>query len=256
VNAVKRLPKTLQATAYHEAGHAVLAREFGISIDHVTIVPNEAANSLGHVLRASTSDWEHDLRTEGDVEPAQWGPMFQHVVQSLAGCVAEAKFTGRHNYQGAHSDRVSVYDALTAIAAEEQERRALFKWLWVRTENHLARPRVWAQVEAVAHALLEQQTLTAEQFNDVCMDALQIPRSQRIQPKNWADEEARWNEICESIAATIISILDDNSYPADWQMELCRDLLRSTGPVLAALQHMVEERNPPQKPEDASETVE
>ena len=43
-----KITKALQSTAYHEAGHAVMAWDQGLKFHHVTIKPH--GDSLGHVL--------------------------------------------------------------------------------------------------------------------------------------------------------------------------------------------------------------
>ena len=45
---MRRTKAQLPLTAYHEAGHAIVAWRYHIAIHHVTIGPSE--DSLGHVL--------------------------------------------------------------------------------------------------------------------------------------------------------------------------------------------------------------
>ena len=48
-----REPWEIKATAYHEAGHAVLMAHFGLGFDDVTIAPDAERDSSGHITHPS-----------------------------------------------------------------------------------------------------------------------------------------------------------------------------------------------------------
>lgn len=81
------------ATAYHEAGHAVWRVNHGLVLRHVSLVPDDAAGTSGHVLggsgdlarRFGAGAW--GLR---DRERAQ-----QEIMDCFVGQLAEARALGR-----------------------------------------------------------------------------------------------------------------------------------------------------------------
>ena len=85
----------LKATAYHEAGHAVMALFLGRPIDKVTISPGKSAigvERLGacHIKKGrgkGSKDWLED-----------------EVMILLAGMVAESQITGQYCAAGAAQD--------------------------------------------------------------------------------------------------------------------------------------------------------
>ena len=89
--------ESLKATAYHEAGHAVMAELLDIPFEHVTIVRKE--NGLGHLkyqrfpkwFRPDSAQWfrpdSASTRTRRRIE--------SHIRICFAGGIAEKRFKGR-----------------------------------------------------------------------------------------------------------------------------------------------------------------
>src|SRR5271154_137066 len=96
-------------TAYHEAGHAVMALALGRPVDHVSILPD--AQFLGHcefrkaVFRPS-EDW-----------------LEREMLIALAGAAAEARHTGEYAWDAADRDRASA-EELAAERAADDARKA------------------------------------------------------------------------------------------------------------------------------------
>lgn len=141
----------LRATAYHEAGHAVMALALGRLIDRVTIVPGKTQFGLATLgqckvqkTRAKSSkDWLED-----------------EMLILLAGMVAESQFTGQYSTAGATQDLRAVRRLAESRSGggrqvERLERRALDK-----TEYILADSQHWQAVEAIVKQLLEHQTIS------------------------------------------------------------------------------------------------
>lgn len=136
----ERAEKRLQATAYHEAGHAVARWALGLNVRRVSIVPD--AESYGCCAYGLGRRFRPDLANGRLMENLVHG----HIVALLAGESAEYVLRGRHNGSGAGSDLHEAADLATYVASDEEEVEALLKWLRVKARN-LVRGRWWA-VEA------------------------------------------------------------------------------------------------------------
>ena len=153
--------RALIATAYHEAGHAVMAWAHDVGVKEVSIVPNMERNSLGHcqhiVWSAFRPDLEDSLRTRDRV---QW-----LIMVFLGGREAERRFTGRYNHGGATGDMHQVFNMASYLASSDDEIDALVRWLTIRTRNSL--DVYWAFVEGLAAALLEEQQMRGKRVREV-----------------------------------------------------------------------------------------
>jgi hypothetical protein len=143
----------------------------------VTIVPTDDA--LGHVLHYS-SGWLGQRLNEGDMSPRTEVRCYEEIMTSLAGILAEKRFTGRLNQRGAGyygtptvvhgSDYDRVSDLVQRLAGEDaHEQRALGCWLRRRTENILSGR--WKAVKAVAAALVERGTIEGPALDTLIGDA-------------------------------------------------------------------------------------
>jgi len=133
------------ATAYHEAGHAVMAMSLGRPIRRVDVVAR--GNRLG------TCEFQ-----KGIIRPTQdW--LEEQILILLAGMAAEARHTGADALGGASHDLRQVRRLATQRAggrqAERYERRMLAK-----AENFLADDASWQAVEAIAAELLRLGTIS------------------------------------------------------------------------------------------------
>lgn len=141
----------LLATAYHEAGHAVMALALGRLIDRVTIVPGKTQFGIATLgqckvqkTRAKSSkDWLED-----------------EMLILLAGMVAEAQFTGEYSAAGATQDLRAVRRLAESRSGggrqvERLERRALDKAEYILSDSNN-----WEAVEAIVKQLMEHQTIS------------------------------------------------------------------------------------------------
>lgn len=126
------------ATAYHEAGHAVVALAVGRGVHKVSIRPKQ--------------DWLGRCEFRKGVRPTA-DFVEDEILISLGGMVAEARLTG--NYDRIAADRDLRYVRRLAVQRvsdrqlERFERRMLAK-----TENVLADDGHWKAVELIAAELL------------------------------------------------------------------------------------------------------
>jgi len=165
-----RSDRQRRAIAYHEAGHAVVGY-FCPQMPkarRVTIVATD--DWLGRVLLHS-SRWLRRRLSAGDWSPRTEVRCYEQIMTSLAGPLAERRFTGRLNRRGAGYDGTSsvvrgsdydtVSDLVLRLAGEDaQDQLALGRWLQRRTENMLS--NYWKAVEAVAAALVERGTIKGQ----------------------------------------------------------------------------------------------
>ena len=137
------------ATAYHEAGHAVVAIQLGFQFKHITIIPGDD-DSLGHILyeqytmflNVGHRSFARDLR--------------DYLVSNRAGPIAEERYTGRWNDVGAAGDDEHFLSMLYRMYGDRRDRHA-------RDLTRQARRLVathWRGIECVAQALIREQTLS------------------------------------------------------------------------------------------------
>lgn len=149
-----------EATAYHEAGHAVVALSLGRLVQHISILPRQ--DRLGHC--------EHRKARLG----SSADPLESEVLIALGGIVAEARFTGTYAWDMATTDLLYVRDLVVQRVgprrAERLERRLLAK-----AEHVLAREEHWRAVELIAAELVRRGSISGraarhlfEQGSDAC----------------------------------------------------------------------------------------
>jgi hypothetical protein len=148
----------IQATAYHEAGHAVAAYRLGVSLRQVSIEPDES--SAGHVkhqrLLDKTVAYDRSDRNRMRVE--------RLVIVCLAGLEAQRKFNARTvRHFHAHSDYQSAVGAVERFTTSNEETQAYINYLLARTRSLLAEPGGWEEIIGLATALLERQRLTGKE---------------------------------------------------------------------------------------------
>jgi plasmid stabilization system protein ParE len=128
-----------EATAYHEAGHAVLALILDRPVQCVSILPDR--EHLGvcefgkHVYRPS-EDW-----------------LEREILIALGGVAAEARLTGNYAWDAAARDRKYVRRLAVQRAGERRAER-LERRLLAKAEHVLSDERYWRAVELIVAELL------------------------------------------------------------------------------------------------------
>ncbi len=157
-----KITKALQATAYHEAGHAVAAWYLGAGVKSASIVPD--ADSTGrvyyerHPLEGIDIDLDDGPHVQARLEDA--------IQIALAGPVAHRRFNPRswRHHHGEVDHRVATDLALKNCGSAEIA-SAYLKYLGL-----LARGIVktnWVAVEALAEELLERRAMSGEDVEEV-----------------------------------------------------------------------------------------
>ena len=130
---------TDDATAYHEAGHAVIALALGRPIRRVSILPDRehlGVCEFGKGAFRPTEDW-----------------LEREILIALAGIAAEARHTGNYAWDGAARDQQYVR-RLSEQRAGERRAERLERRLLAKAEHLLADEGHWRAVELIAVELV------------------------------------------------------------------------------------------------------
>ena len=101
-----------------------------------------------------------------------------NAVATLAGAVADRKFSGRRNLKGAEDDRQSVVEHLSWLSESNRRIKALYSYLHIIAEETV--DCYWPFIERVAGALLEHKTLSGKQIRRIIQETM--PRRMAQEP--------------------------------------------------------------------------
>ena len=148
--------RRLDIAAYHEAGHAVVARMLGVRVKSVTIQPT--LNYSGRVL----FDGLGRRTTE------------KKILITLAGPHAQRRFAPNSAWRSgnkAHLNSGYDFDNVALLIHDEHGngKVADLYWRYVMAKAEQLVEGWWPHIEAVASALLKRETLTgAEMWQAMC----------------------------------------------------------------------------------------
>jgi ATP-dependent Zn protease len=132
-------------TAYHEAGHAVVAFVFERPVQKLSILPDQ--RRLGHCeLRKGVNRASRD-RLEADI------------LILLAGVASEAIHSGSYNWEGAGQDLQSVR-RLAVMRSGDGQADKLTRRLLAKAEFLLRQPQNWNAVQLIAAELVEKNSVS------------------------------------------------------------------------------------------------
>ncbi len=184
-------------TAYHEAGHAVVARYSGVAVEELTIVPRSyylgcVRTAISWTLRRLLSNssrcyWWNENSAETGGSGDYWHQLERdgsaYLLFLLGGAVAEQIKFGKWVRIGCKSDLRKFHVVVQGLVRnrpgpvgdndiERPDRAAAGstiaaerKRCWERVHQILNQPEMWAWVEAVAEAALERGTLTGAEID-------------------------------------------------------------------------------------------
>ena len=166
-----------EGTAYHEAGHAVLAYFFCSRIDLVTIVGD--GKSRGRVVSQLPETMPDLERYDADY------------VISAAGRLAHARHGAPHpkdprygaagdkqNERRQRRERRQEYDSYPPVArwlnsgaiATDRMERSYYRYLDRVAENYVE--LLWPAIESVARQLLDRKTIQGDEAHEIIRDGL------------------------------------------------------------------------------------
>jgi ATP-dependent Zn protease len=130
-----------EATAYHEAGHAVMALALGRPVAGVSVrARREYAGTcaFGKAVIRPSEDW-----------------LERELLISLAGLAAEARHTGTYAWDAAARDQAYAEDlALQRAGGSVRKAQRLLRRMLAKAEYLLGRDGNWRAVERLAAELL------------------------------------------------------------------------------------------------------
>ena len=146
------------ATAYHEAGHAIVALSLGRTIEKCTIVRNSIRLGAVQLGKGRNQRQQDFFEIEAMI--------------LLGGVVSEAKHTGQYNWGGAQQDLRSLRRLTLARVNTDQQVERLEKRLLDKTTHHLETPGHWEAVEAVVSELIRQQSISGRSARHLFDEAM------------------------------------------------------------------------------------
>ena len=152
----EEIEKGLTATAYHEAGHAVMAVSLGRPIEKVTISPSKSPiGAMNSGLRLGVCKIQ-----KGRSKPTK-DLLEDEVMILYAGMVAESGFTKQYCEIGAAQDLRQARRLLERSRTKTQRQlEKLEQRLLDKTEHALNDKVHLAAIELVAKELLEKKTIS------------------------------------------------------------------------------------------------
>lgn len=141
----------LIATAYHEAGHAVMALVLGRPVERITIVPGKTHAGISTAGRCQIQ--------KGRFRPSK-DELEDEVLILFAGMAAEAQVTGEYSTGGAVQDLRAIRRFVESRAGGQRQVERLERRLLDKTEYLLSDSATWQAVQLIVGQLLEHQTIS------------------------------------------------------------------------------------------------
>lgn len=151
------------STAIHEAGHAVMAAMWEMTINYVTIVPK--GESFGECSKIPI------YYKEDDTEKVKYDKTLVEGTVRLAGFVAERDVLGIDIEQctiGAIQDIKSIQTIVyNAYANDNEKINKLKVEIPQMTIEIIQQPRIQQQIIAIADALMKHKTLSGDKVKEI-----------------------------------------------------------------------------------------
>lgn len=164
-----------EITAYHEAGHALVAYLVGGKVQQVTIDPDDTDGPRRY--GDTQVRWKRSL-SEQDFS--------QKVLRvSLAGPVAEMIYSGEPYHPGIvpewAADWRDAWDASLVLFPSEQQRLQYLEAVSIELYRQMQQDDFWSAVAGIADHLLAHETLEADEFAEIVDDLMEAMREHRYE---------------------------------------------------------------------------
>lgn len=153
------------ATAYHEAGHAVMALFLGRPVQRVSILPNHLRLGQCEIQKGTFRPSKDVLETE--------------ILILLGGPAAEARVTGKFCVQGAAQDLRGVRKLVQRRAVGEKQVERLERRMLDKAEHILGQGVIWLAIQKIADELLRHTTISGRAARHLFDEAAVHAESQR-----------------------------------------------------------------------------
>lgn len=151
-----------EISAYHEAGHALMALYVGARVRSVTIDPD----------RDDGPERYADIQVEwplGHFTPREFHE--KSVLVALAGPVAEMIHSGEPYHPGFVAEWAAdwqlAWESAAAVVAADQKRLAYLEQMTAKLYRLLNRDDHWAALAAIVDNLLAHETLEGEEVEEI-----------------------------------------------------------------------------------------
>lgn len=145
-NALDTMDDKLILTAYHEAGHAVMALLMGRSVQKVSIIPSQNRLGVCTIQKGRAKQVQDKLEAE--------------VLILLAGMAAEGRKSGRYNLQGAAQDLRGVEQLAMSRAGNAKAAQKYIHKMLDKTQHFLSDKATWKAVKVIAAELVEHESIS------------------------------------------------------------------------------------------------
>jgi len=152
------------ATAYHEAGHAVMAHSVGRPVEKVTLVSAQLQTGGSRLGACKVQKGRRKASRDG---------LEDEVMILLSGMVAESHFTRRYSPGGAAQDLRQAQRLLADRAGSERQLERLLTRILKKTEHALAEPVAVDAIASIATELYEKETLSGRAVRQLMQEAAQ-----------------------------------------------------------------------------------
>jgi hypothetical protein len=148
-----------EATAYHEAGHAIMALVLGRPVAFVSALPARQHLGIcqfGKAVFRPTEDW-----------------LEREMLIALAGLAAESLRTGRYDWNAAGKDLVGAERlALDRAGGHERKAQRLLRRSLAKAEHLLTKQAHWRAVERLAAELVRLGEVSGRAARHIYAEAM------------------------------------------------------------------------------------
>jgi ATP-dependent Zn protease len=152
-------------TAYHEAGHAVIARVLTLPSGHATVSPDFDEGSAGHSITPDPYDCIYEWEKRGKVRHSE-AAWHARIIAFMAGVEAEKELLAvpDHSEFGDESDRIQIDRMASGLDRDADWKKVEPR---LRAMTRLLVRRHKALIERTAEALLKAETISAEALDKI-----------------------------------------------------------------------------------------